>query len=140
MKYSGVVPDTNMLTALRKADNLRLKNSARKITEKCRLHRRKLRAKKKTSQKEKTTYMAGGFGLGTKPEDVTGILKPKTVNQKRKAATKNKKVSKTSKKQKVDVDFTKHNTDESTIIEVPITFIHDDTTVFEWVHIADKNA
>ena len=66
-----------MLTALRKADNVRVKKAARKITIKCRLHRRKMRAKTKSKTKDKVTYMAGAYGLGAKPEDVTGIAKGK---------------------------------------------------------------
>jgi len=120
MKYSGVVPHTNMLTAFRKADHLRLKNSSRKITVKFRLQRRKLRAKKKTSKNAKETYMAGGFGLGAMPEDVTGISQQKKGDQKRKVGSKNKKQTPNSKKQKLVIDFSNHDSDE-----VPITFIHD---------------
>ena len=53
LKTSGVAPGTNMLAALRKADNTRIKFAARKISVKARLARRKLRAKKNLKQKKK---------------------------------------------------------------------------------------
>ena len=43
LKASGVAPGTNMLSALRKSDDKRIKFAARKISAKARLNRRKLR-------------------------------------------------------------------------------------------------
>ena len=57
-----------MFNALRKADKERVQKAAVKITEKARLTRRKIRAMKKGAQKEKVSYMPGGFGISKDPE------------------------------------------------------------------------
>ena len=77
LKASGVAPGTNMLSALRKSDDKRIKFAARKISAKARLNRRKLRGKTKSKPKVKTTYMPGGFGLSKEPEDITSVSNTK---------------------------------------------------------------
>ena len=125
LKSAGAVPSTSMLSALRQADALRVQKAARKVSVKCRLQRRKLRAKKKSKGKEKITYMAGSFGLGATPEDIS-ILKTK-----RKQACKDEKPKKKKKsahqvnkgvQKENEVDFVCEQMPKSSI---PVTFICD---------------
>ena len=111
LKAYGVAPGTNMLSALRKSDDKRIKFAARKISAKAWLNRRKLRGKTKSKTKVKTTYMLGGFGLSKEPEDKTGVSNSK---RKRKLSLKPKKKLNVVESQN-DVDFM-INTDEITFI------------------------
>ena len=105
-----------MLTALHKPDHTRVKNAARKITEKARLNGGELHAKRKSKSKEKVTYMAGGFGSTHKPGNVTGIKK------KRKVAN-NQTVSITKRKT-VGIDFMEEPCDFITKLpDIPVTFV-----------------
>ena len=57
-----------MLKAYRKSDKMRVQRAAKKISNKARLQRRKLRGKKKSKTVDNETYLAGSFGVGTQPE------------------------------------------------------------------------
>ena len=119
LKSVGVTPTENMLTALRKADHVRVKKAARKITEKARHNRRKLQAKRKSKSKEKVTYMAGGFGLTNEPEDVTGVKKNMKVMNNRVSITKRKTVDSDFMEEPCDLVITK-------LSDIPVTFVDDD--------------
>ena len=128
LKASGVKPNLNMIGAFRKADDIRIRKAAMKISEKARLKRRKLQANKKSKTKEKVSYMAGGFGLSDKPEDVTGIPKKKRMNVAEKSV-----VAKdtATKKMKQDINELKgYTTNEIDFLKnsydtLPIIFVDD---------------
>ena len=84
LKSAVIVSQENTLNALREADKERIKKAAVKITGKARHTRRKLRAKKKGSQKEKLSYLSGGFGVSKEPE----IFMHEKQNRKRKLTSK----------------------------------------------------
>ena len=86
LKSSGIRPNENMLRALRKSDNERINRAAKRITEKARLHRRKLRAKRKNHGNENDKYLAGSFGLGTQPENLMEKSNNKSQRKKIKIA------------------------------------------------------
>ena len=68
LKSAGISPGHNMLKAYRKSDKMRVQRAAKKISNKARLQRRKLRGKKKSKTVDNETYLAGSFGVGTQPE------------------------------------------------------------------------
>lgn len=74
LESAGVKVSANMLQGVRKEDSLRIKVAAKKITEKARMRRRKLRAEKKSKKDDVVTYKAGSFGLSAEPEDITGAV------------------------------------------------------------------
>ena len=69
----GVAAGQNMMKALRKEDQNRIRNAEKKISEKYRRQRQKLRSKKKS--KGELSYSSGAFGLSAKPETVKGQKK-----------------------------------------------------------------
>lgn len=62
------------MRALRKLDDVRLKNAAKKVSEKYRKKRQKLRSQKK-DKADKKSYQPGGFGLCAKPVDSTKSIR-----------------------------------------------------------------
>ena len=73
------VPSRNTFLALRKEDSCRIKFAAKKILEKARIRRRKLRSLKKSKKDgQKLGYKTGSFGVSDKPEDITV---PKKIKQ-----------------------------------------------------------
>jgi len=80
MEAVAVNPSCNMLTALHKEDRIRIQHAAKKISERARVRRRKLRADKKSKTDDVVNYQTGSFGLSCQPEDLTVVH-----SQKRKA-------------------------------------------------------
>ena len=73
------VPSRNTFLALGKEDSCRIKFAAKKILEKARIRRRKLRSLKKSKKDgQKLGYKTGSFGVSHKPEDITV---PKKIKQ-----------------------------------------------------------
>ena len=72
----GVTPGAQTMSALRKQDDVRMKNAAKKISEKYRKKRQKLRSEKK-DKSDKKSYQPGGFGLSAKPINDTETKKKK---------------------------------------------------------------
>ena len=65
----GISPGINTLSYLHQEDNIRIKNSERKVAMPNHIARRKQRAQKKAKKgKTATTYLAGGFGVSTTPD------------------------------------------------------------------------
>ena len=91
LSTSGIAPGINMTVAALKKDDKRIRNAETKISKKYREKRRKLRAKRKSQQKENTMYYPGGFGLSSKPElefltstpKKSGAHRPKSTSEKR---------------------------------------------------------
>lgn len=78
----GVTPGAHTMKALGKQDDVRLKNAAKKVSEKYRKKRKKLRSEKK-DKADKKSYQAGGFDLSAKPvEDDKPKKKRKRVSKK----------------------------------------------------------
>ena len=77
----GVTPGAETMSALRKQDDVRIKNAAKKISEKYRKKRQKLRSEKK-DKSDKKSYQPGGFGLSAKPINDTETKKKKTAPKK----------------------------------------------------------
>ena len=73
----------NMLSAVRKEDHKRIIIAAKKMSEKSRMRRRKLRAKKlmKNVNVTAVTYQAGSFGLSEKPDDITKTCSKKKAEK-----------------------------------------------------------
>ena len=76
----GVTPGVHTMRAFRKQDDVRLKNSAKKVSEKYRKKRQKLRSQKK-DKADKKSYQPGGFGLSAKPVDSTKSKKRKSARK-----------------------------------------------------------
>ena len=69
MEALDVEPSSNMLSALRHEDINRVKEAARKVSEKTRLLRRKKRGQRKSkSANETVSYLPGAFGVEKQPE------------------------------------------------------------------------
>ena len=82
MGLCGVSPGANMLKALRKEDEVRVKSAAQKISQKYVKQRKLLRAKKKA--KGDNSYSFGAFGLSSMPEiSLKKERKSKNTNNKR---------------------------------------------------------
>ena len=79
----GVTPGMHTMRALRKQDDVRLKTAAKKVSDKYRKKRQKLRAQKK-DKADKRSYQPGGFGLSAKPIDSTESKKRKRAPNKKK--------------------------------------------------------
>ena len=79
LQLCGVTPGIQTMRGLRKQDATRMKNAAKKMTEKYRRRRQKLRAKKK-DKVDRESYQPGGFGLGVKPVE----SKPERERKKKK--------------------------------------------------------
>jgi hypothetical protein len=79
----GVTPGMHTMRALRKQDDVRLKTAAKKVSDKYRKNRQKLRAQKK-DKADKRSYQPGGFGLSAKPIDSTESKKRKRAPNKKK--------------------------------------------------------
>ena len=76
----GVSPGAQTMSVPRKPDDVRIKNAAKKISEKYRKKRQKLRSEKK-DKADKTSYQPGGFDLSAKPVNDTATKnKKKTPN------------------------------------------------------------
>ena len=70
---------------MHKQDQSTIAVAAKKISEKARMQRRKLRAKRLNKKNEKTVqYQAGSFGLSSEPEDITSVKKYKNKQTKSK--------------------------------------------------------
>ena len=69
----GVTPVAQTMKALKKQNYVRIKNAAKKVSEKYRKKRQKLRSEKK-DKADKKSYQPGGFALSAKPVQNT---KPK---------------------------------------------------------------
>ena len=67
-------PGAQTMSALRKQDDARIKNAAKKISEKYRKKRQKLRSEKK-DKSDKKSYQPGGFGLSG--QGLLMMLKPR---------------------------------------------------------------
>ena len=96
LKNLGVAISSNMLTAVRKEDTIRINVAAKKITEYARMRRRNLRAQKKYKKQDIINYKAGSFGLSSAPEDITRIQSGSVVpilNDKKKQLLKRKKLT-----------------------------------------------
>ena len=118
-------PKRNMMLAMRKEDDKRVKNAARKIVEQARKRRRKLRSEKKSKKENIVTYQAGSFGLSSNPEDLT-TLKPSNKTQHR--VSKKRKLIDTAKLvEKTDnLPDLPNETANSTQVTMPeITFVDD---------------
>ena len=70
----GVSPGMNTKKALRKQDEQRLLTAAKKVSEKYRKQRQKLRSQKK-DKADKKSYQPGGFGLNVQPDSLTNLKK-----------------------------------------------------------------
>ena len=69
MEALDVEPSSNMLSALRHEDINRVKEAARKVSEKTRLLRRKKRGQRNSkSANETVSYLPGAFGVEKQPE------------------------------------------------------------------------
>ena len=79
----GVTPGAQSMSAVRKQDDVRIKNAAKKISEKYRKKRQKLQSEKK-DKADKKSYQSGGFGLSVKPVNDAETKKKKKQHQKRK--------------------------------------------------------
>lgn len=79
LQLCGVTPGIQTMRGLRKQDATRMKNAAKKVSEKYRKTRQKLRARKK-DKIDRESYQPGGFGLGVKPVE----SKPKREREKKK--------------------------------------------------------
>ena len=66
LQLCGVTPGIQTMRGLRKQDATRMRNVAKKVSEKYGKRRQKLRAKKK-DKLDRESYQHGGFGLGVKP-------------------------------------------------------------------------
>ncbi|CAB3990356.1 Hypothetical predicted protein [Paramuricea clavata] len=79
----GVTPGVHTMKALKRQDDVRLKNAAKKVSEKYRKKRQKLRSAKK-DKADKKSYQPGGFGLSAKPIENPKSKKRKTAPKKKK--------------------------------------------------------
>eukprot|EP00794_Sanderia_malayensis_P013660 gene13659-15089_t len=103
MERLGVNVGRNTLLSLRQEDKNRLTNSARQISEKYRLARKKKRLTKKKGKNEAVSYKAGSFGLGAKPD------LPTKCNTDRKDGQKRRKLDFSEKNETVDITFINEN-------------------------------
>ena len=79
----GVSPGAQTMSALSKQDDVRIKNAAKKVSEKYRKKRQKLRSEKKDTA-DKKSNQHGGFGLSAKPVNDTATKKKKAAPKKKK--------------------------------------------------------
>ncbi len=106
MEKIGIEVGRNTLIALRQEDKNRLANSARQISAKYRLARKKKRLRKKGGKDEEVSYKAGSFGLGTKPDT------PVTCNSgnlEREKAPKRRKLNYAINDETVSIHFVNEN-------------------------------
>ena len=72
----SIESSSNMFSAMRKQDQSCIVVASKKISEKARMQRRKIRAKKLNKKDEMTVqYQAGSFVLSREPEDITSVKK-----------------------------------------------------------------
>ena len=117
-----------MLSALRKGDRSRVQLAAKKILERTRMRRRKLRAEKKSKKDDTVTYKAGSFGFSSQPEDLSGPSGKKRKTGEPTICNKRKKLC------SMQIDPSHVEIENVTFVEsivVPLTFVDDlHTTVF----------
>ena len=81
----GIEPGENTLRALRQEDRTRLQNASRKISEKYRVSRKRLKFQKRKKEKRPcSAYKAGGFGTMAVPDQVVTRKGKEKGKQKRK--------------------------------------------------------
>ena len=87
MSSLGVQPGTNFYKTTVEKDKIRIKNAAKKISDKYRLNQKMRGAKRKSKIDDKVIYMADAPGLSKEPEGMS-CISSKNLKQKSKSKTK----------------------------------------------------
>lgn len=121
----GIQPGHNMLKAMKRLDEKRVKKAAVKISTKFRERRRKLRAEKKSNIDQEVVYQAGSFGLSSKPDNIfTSTPKKSKRERKNRAKTSERNDSEKSQRNVKEQKQGMSSIDESIL---GVTFVDDDS-------------
>ena len=124
----GIQPGHNMLLAIKKHNEKRVKKAAVKISVKYRERRRKLRAEKKSKIDKEVVYQAGSFGLSSMPDSIFTST-PKKAREDRKNGAK-KSMGKDKEKSNQNVREKNQGAIGMDKSEVNVTFVNEDSIPF----------